>query len=191
MTETLLRFFEFNTDPMLIAAQLVGFAGAAAYFLVFQMKRRKSILGLNVLAASIFILHFSLLGAYTGAAMNIVCALRCVIYYYSDKEWAKSKIWLAVFIGVSVILGVLTWSDAYSALPLAAMIITSVSFWLKNEKHIRMLTLPSQPCWLIYNVHNGSVSGIVTDLVILISIIISIVRYDIFKKPKKIAGITD
>lgn len=189
MAETFSRLFEFNADPTFIAAQLVGFAGAVTYFLVFQMKKRKNILGLNVLAASIFVLHFFLLGAYTGAAMNVVCALRCVIYYYNDKKWAKSKIWLAVFIGVSVVLGVLTWSDTYSVLPLASMIITSVSFWLKNEKHIRLLTLPSPPCWIIYNIHNGSVSGMVTDFIILVSIIISIVRYDILKNHKKQAAI--
>lgn len=184
MIETVLNLFAFDGEPLWIIAQIIGFAGTITYFLVFQMKKRRGILALNILAAAIFIIHFTLLGAYTGAAMNLVCALRCVIYYYSDKKWAKSKIWLAVFIVASVILGIVTWSDAHSILVLAAMIITSISGWLKNEKYIRLLTLPSSPLWMIYNAHNGSVSGFVTDAVILISLLISIVRYDILKKDK-------
>ncbi len=167
---------------MQIIAQLIGFMGTITYFLVFQMKKRKSILGLNILAGAIFVLHFFLIGAYTGAAMNIVCSLRCVIYYYDDKKWARSKVWLGVFILASIVLGVYTWSDAYSVLPLISMILTSISFWLKRERNIRLLTLPSPPCWMLYNIHNGSISGFLTDTVIFISLLISLFRYDILKR---------
>ncbi|MGI6746603.1 MAG: Inner membrane protein YgjV [Firmicutes bacterium ADurb.Bin300] len=182
MVKTVSQLFSLGNDPVQIIAQLIGFAGAVTYFLVFQMKKRKSILGLNILAGAIFVLHFFLLKAYTGAAMNIVCSLRCIIYYCNDKKWAKSKAWLAVFILVSVVLGVYTWSDAYSILPLVSMIITSISFWLKRERNIRLLTLPSPPCWMLYNIHNGSISGFLTDTVIFISLLISLVRYDVLKR---------
>lgn len=184
MIETIIKTFSIDGTLLGVAAQIIGFIGAFTYFLVFQMKKRSSILAINILAGMIFVVHFSLIGAYTGAAMNVVCALRCTIYYFSDRKWAKSKAWLAVFIGVSVVLGVLTWGDIYSVFPLMAMVVTSISFWLKKESHIRLLTLPTQPGWMIYNIHNNSISGLLTDIVIFSSILIAIIRYDIIKKQK-------
>lgn len=184
MIETIIKTFSIDGTLLGVAAQIIGFIGAFTYFLVFQMKKRSSILAINILAGLIFVVHFSLIGAYTGAAMNVVCALRCTIYYFSDRKWAKSKAWLAIFIGVSVVLGVLTWGDIYSVFPLMAMVITSISFWLKKESHIRLLTLPTQPGWMIYNIHNNSISGLLTDIVIFSSILIAIIRYDIIKKEK-------
>ena len=184
MLENIIKTFSIDGTAFGVRAQIIGFIGAFTYFLVFQMKKRSSILAINILAGLIFVVHFSLIGAYTGAAMNVVCALRCTIYYFSDRKWAKSKAWLAVFIGVSVVLGVLTWGDIYSIFPLMAMVITSISFWLKKESHIRLLTLPTQPGWMIYNIHNNSISGLLTDIVIFSSILIAIIRYDIIKKEK-------
>ncbi|HZJ75875.1 MAG TPA: YgjV family protein [Clostridia bacterium] len=184
MLETIIKIFSIDGTALGVIAQIIGFIGAFTYFLVFQMKKRSSILAINILAGMIFVVHFTMIGAYTGAAMNVVCALRCTIYYFSDRKWAKSKAWLAVFIGVSVVLGVLTWGDIYSIFPLMAMVITSISFWLKKESHIRLLTLPTQPGWMIYNIHNNSISGLLTDIVIFSSILIAIIRYDIIKRKK-------
>ncbi|HZK21675.1 MAG TPA: YgjV family protein [Oscillospiraceae bacterium] len=184
MLDTIIKMFSVDGTALGVVAQIVGFAGAFTYFLVFQMKKRSSILAINVLAGMIFVVHFSMIGALTGAAMNVVCALRCIVYYYSDKAWAKSKAWLAIFVGISIVLGVFTWGDIYSIFPLMAMVITSISFWLKKERNIRLLTLPTQPFWMIYNIHNNSISGLLTDVVIFSSILIAIIRYDIIKSKK-------
>lgn len=166
-------------------AQVIGFLGAIAYFIVFQQKRRSLILALSVAASSFFVLHFILLGAYTGAAMNAVSVFRSIIYYFNDKKFFSGKAWLALFIGVSVISCALTWNDAFSLFPLFSMTTTSVSFWLKNERYIRLVTLPTSPSWFIYNFHTHSIAGMITEIIIASSLVISIIRYDIMKKDTK------
>lgn len=42
MVKTVSQLFSLGNDPVQIIAQLIGFAGAVTYFLVFQMKKRKS-----------------------------------------------------------------------------------------------------------------------------------------------------
>ncbi len=165
-------------------AQIIGFLGAITYFIVFQQKQRKLILALSVAASSFFVLHFILLGAYTGAAMNAVNIFRSIIYYFNDKKLFSGKGWLALFIGVSVVSCALTWNDAFSLLPLFSMTTTSVSFWLKNERYIRLLTLPTSPAWFLYNLHTHSIAGMITEVIISSSLIISIIRYDVLKKDK-------
>ena len=168
-------------------AQIIGFCGTGVTFLAYQQKKRKNIIIFTVISSSLFMMHYSLLGANTGAILNLICALRGIVFANSDKKWAKSKIWLAAFIIINIICAVVTWSVWYSVLPLAGMLLSTVSFWLKDETKIRLVTLPSSPCWLVYNALCGSVAGVITECFITSSIIIAIVRYDILKNGKRVS----
>jgi hypothetical protein len=78
-----------------------------------------------------------------------------------------------------------TWEKWYSVLPLIAMLLTTVSNWLQSERKIRFLTFPNSPCWLVYNILNNSVAGIITEIFVMSSLIIAIIRYDLIKPKKK------
>ncbi len=167
-----------------IIIQLIGFMGMLCHFVSFQQKRRKSILFFQVCASAVFLVHFALLGAYTGAILNMIGLLRALVFMNNDKKWAKSSAWLVAFIVAFTLSSILTWEAWYSILPTTGMILTTVSYWLKNETKIRLVTLPGSPCWLIYNAINGSFSGVLTECMVMTSLIIAIVRYDILKKEK-------
>lgn len=166
------------------AAQIVGFGGAALNCISFQQNKRRNIIAVQIFAAIMFIIHYIMLGAYTGAALNFIGLLRSLVFINNHKKWAKSPVWLGVFILISIVASAVTWIEWYSILPAAAMILTTVSYWLKNETQIRFVTFPSSPCWLVYNIITGSVAGIVTECIVMSSIIIAIIRYDILKKEK-------
>lgn len=174
-----------------IITQAIGFGGAALNFFSFQQNKRSRIIGFQIGAALLFITHYIFLGltsgadAFTGAALNFIGLSRSVVFINNNKKWAKSPVWLVFFIIVSIVAGVLTWESWYSFLPPMAMILTTISYWMKDETKIRLITFPSSPCWLIYNVITGSVAGIVTECVVMSSLIIAIIRYDVFKKDKK------
>ncbi len=174
-----------------IITQGIGFGGAALNFLSFQQNKRSRIIGFQIVAALLFITHYIFLGftsgedAFTGAVLNFIGLTRSIVFINNDKKWAKSPVWLVVFIIVSAIAGILTWEDWYSFLPSTAMILTTVSYWMKDETKIRLITFPSSPCWLIFNIITGSVAGVVTECVVMSSLIIAIIRYDVLKKDKK------
>ncbi len=171
-----------------ILTQGIGFCGAALNFLSFQQNKRNRIIGFQIGAATLFIIHYICLGftsgadAFTGAALNFIGLSRSVVFINNDKKWAKSPVWLVFFIIVSVIAGVLTWEGWYSFLPPTAMILTTISYWMKNETKIRFITFPSSPCWLVFNIITGSFAGVVTECVVMSSLIIAIIRYDVLKK---------
>ncbi len=173
-----------------IITQGIGFCGAAFNFLSFQQNKRSRIIGFQIVAALLFITHYIFLGftsgadAFTGAALNFIGLSRSIVFINNDKKWAKSPLWLVFFIIVSAIAGVLTWESWYSFLPPLAMILTTVSYWMKNETKIRLITFPSSPCWLIFNIITGSFAGVVTECVVMSSLIIAIIRYDVLKKEK-------
>ena len=62
------------------------------------MKKRKGIIGFQIGAAALFIIHYILLGAYTGAALNLIGMLRSIVFINNDEKWAKSPVWLGVFV---------------------------------------------------------------------------------------------
>lgn len=166
-----------------LIAQIIGLGGTALTIIAYQQNKRKNILGCMVLSATLFAIHYIILGAYTGAIMNILAATRSVVFMNNTKKWAKSKVWVVVFMIIYTVACIATWDKWYSVLPLIAMLLTTISNWFKSEKKIRFLTFPSSPCWLVYNILNNSVAGIITEIFVMSSLIIAIIRFDIKKKP--------
>lgn len=167
-------------------SQVIGFIGTIVSFIIFQQNKRSRIIGLQILSTSLFTVHYILLGAFTGAALNLIAVTRSIVFYNNDKKWAKSPAWLWFYIVVSVVASVLTWENWYSFLPAIALVLTTIANWMKSETKIRLISFPNSPCWLIYNAITGSVAGVVTECIVMTSLIIGIIRYDILKKEKKV-----
>ena len=159
--------------------QLVGVIALALAVISFQQKTRKYILTFQLLANIAFVLHFSLIGAYTGALLNAVAMLRSIVFVNKEKRWADKRQWLYVFCVLSIFAGVVTWEAWYSVLPIAGMICSSVAFWVKKPKNVRLISFPSSPLWLIYNLLGKSYAGVLTEIINMTSIIIAIIRLDL------------
>ena len=175
-------------DAKTITAQAIGLIAAGFIFASYQQRGRKRILILQVVSGALFTVHFLLLGAYPGAAMNLLGTLRSLVYSQADKRWAKSQVWLWVFLATFTAAGILTWAGPRSILPLIAMLLTTVSLWLRSPRLIRAVTFPSSPMWLAYNVIVRSYSGILTECFVTASITIAIIRYDIIERRRKAPG---
>lgn len=135
------------------------------------------------LVAEVFwVLHYGLLGAYTGMALNMLGVLRCYVYANRDtKKWASNEAIPFIFFALAIVTGILTWKNASSLLPMAAVAITSFVLWSKKANIIRYFSYPGCICWLIFNVISGSYAGTMTELFNLGSITVGIIRYDIGK----------
>ena len=154
----------------------------AVIVISYQQKSHKNILTLQMVSGLLFTVHYLMLGAYTGAIMNLLGAFRSLVYSNRRKYWASSKIWPIGFSVAFLISGILTWDNVFSVFPLIAMLMSSVVLWIEQPKINRMLSLPTSTCWLIYNIKTVSYPGIITEIFVLSSIVIGIIRLDIKKK---------
>ena len=187
--------FSFHSqDPTYLIGQAVGVIALIFAIISFQQKTQKKIVFIQLISSTLFSVHFYLLGAYVGCLLNIIGIFRAAIFMNKDKKWAKNKFWLWFFIAVSVLAGVttmdgdlnlLTWNIDFGAihtyfafLPMIGMILTSVAFWVENAKTVRRISFPSSPCWMIYNAYNRSWAGVATEMFVMCSIIIGMIRYD-------------
>lgn len=166
-----------------IIAQIIGVVALTMAIISFQNNTKKGILIFQLLAGSIFAIHFALLGAYTGAALNAVSVVRNLIFFQKEKhDWAKHKGWLFFFMAVSVATGIWTWDGIFSLFPTLGMVLGSLGFWVDNPAHVRKITFPVSPLWITYNIAKGSYAGIITEIFVMSSIIIGMIRFDKKKK---------
>ena len=165
-----------------IIAQIAGVLGIVFSLLSFQMKERKKYMLCQIIAIVLFIIQLLLLGAITGGVLDIISLIRTVIFMFNNKKWASSPVWLFAFILAMIAVGVFTWQDLWSILPIIGSILSTVAQWMRKTKHIRAISLAVGPCWLIYNLVHGAYSGALNEVFAMTSIIIGIIRYDIKDK---------
>jgi hypothetical protein len=169
-----------------IAAQAVGFVAMALLVSSFQMKTRRGILKVQLVSECFWVLHYFLLGAYTGMALNVVAAARCYVYGQREtKKWADKNFVPVVFFIFAVFTCAFTWSGPVSLLPTASICLNSFVLWSKKPRFIRFFSAPGCACWLVFNYLSGSYAGVLTEILDLVSIAAAILRYDVLKRGKK------
>lgn len=166
--------------------QGIGFLASFFVILSFQKKERLTLLLVMLIGLLLFVVHFSLLGAWTGAFMNLIEA--GVVFVSFKKEtakWARGSFWPYVFIVAYVAVGVLTYMAPSDALPIIAQIFGALAVWQKNPRALRFTMLIPRPLWFIYNFIVGSYAGMATEVIILCSVLIAIIRFDVPGQTKK------
>lgn len=175
--------------------QIIGYIAMIIAILSFQSKTQKGVVVFQSFSTFLFATHFFLIGAYSGALLNAICLFRSIIYTQrQDKKWAQSKIWIVVFIALTVIsylLNVFVIAPPekrvatfflIELLPTLGNFVTTFSTRLENAKLVRRYTLIASPLWLAYNVINLSIGGAITEIFCIVSIFVAMIRLDIKKK---------
>jgi hypothetical protein len=167
--------------------QFLGLIPSVIAFVALQTGSRKRILICQVICCVLWMIHYGLLGAYTGIAINVVALCRAVVCAFNDKKWASSKLWLAFFLVCFAASPFLTWAGPYCLLFGAAMMLTTGALWTHNMRLTRLLYLCNSPLVLIYNLCARSYSCAIIEVAALISYIIAVWRFDL-RRPKKVDG---
>lgn len=162
--------------PMLYI-QLIGLVAVSISLVVFQTNSRDTMLKLGMTAAIFYTLHFILLGAFTGAAMNFIGGARCFVFY-KFKPSKKHHGILFAFIGLAVAGTALTWQGPLSLLALAGSVGGAFAAWHTKPESIRRWAILVTPFWFIYDAISGSYAGMFIEVVILTSILIGEYRFD-------------
>lgn len=160
----------------MIWIQVVGLLALLLDVGSLQLKQRKHILTVQIMASSTWVAHFLLLGATAGASMNAVGIVRSISYYkFRGKNRPVLIMW--VVIALSCAVTAMVWQGPISLLPMFAMIIAAIAFWQRSEQLIRLLLLLCVPLWFSYNFIFHSYAGMLSDVIACVSAIIALYRY--------------
>ncbi len=175
-------------NPILLyTANAVGIIAVILFLFSYQLKKRKGIVICNIASRLFYILQYILLFAFEGAVLDITAAAASVLADKKDSEFIKKHL-KAVIIATNICIigiGLLLYKNIFSLLPIIGVIFETGALWLTKEKHIRIVSLFGAPFWFVYNIVNSAYGSAVGNILTIVSLIIAILRYDIFKKEPK------
>ena len=175
-----------NSETLALAARLIGYVAVALALFVYISKSRKVILATKLSNDVLWAAHYILIGGWSGAALNIMAIGRETVFYFKEKKWASSRVWLYVFLVLTWVSCILTWEGPQSLLPMAGTSFAVMSFWCSDPLKVRLLAIPAQILWLIYGIIHMTIPGIIGSSISLVSILIGLVGdYQRYRRVKE------
>jgi hypothetical protein len=171
---------------MLVIGNIVGLTAVILFVASYQMKTRRNIILFNAISRVLFVTQYILLGAFEGALLDTIAFFVSLLCQQREKKWIKNHLVLTIFLCNIAItaLGLLTYKNIFSLLPILGVIFETLALWLKKERHIRFASLLGAPPWLVYNTLCGAYGSSLGNAITLVSITVAIIRYDVLKKDK-------
>ena len=171
-----------------LIGQILGGIAVILGFLSYQVKTSRKLLIMQTAVCVTFSLHYLLIGAISGFALNSVGIIRNLVYANRDKKVFKGNAVPVIFAIIMGTIGVLTWQNIASLLIVLGLVINTACLSFKNPQNIRKSILVSSPLVLIYDIIEKSMGGTIYESTVIISSIIGILHYR--KKDKKYKMIT-
>lgn len=157
--------------------QSIGFLGTILFFLSYQCKSNKMLFRVQFISYFCYTIHLLLLGAITGGISYILNTLRSFCLA-SEIHFLKSRWMCSLLCVLQIVTLVFTWGGWWSVLPVAANIAATIGGYTYSARKIRGIGLCiNSPLWIIYDIVVGSWAGILDEVVSILSIVLSIVRY--------------
>lgn len=169
-----------------VIAQIFGVLGIIFSVISMQMKTKKNImimlLCLNLASA----LNFLFLNSISGSLVCFFAVLETFVNYLFDSKNKKVPIYvIAFYVIVNLILGFYSYKGLLDLIPVTCALIYCATVCTKKESNIRKEMFTNQTLWLIYDIIVKAYMFSVSNVLTLISIVISMMRFDYKKKARK------
>lgn len=129
-----------------------------------------------VLSNILNLIHYFLLGAYSGCITKLLAIFRDYFIILKEKHSKLSNIlYLFIFIMLYVVASIFTYNGILSILPLLAALIYIIFIWNGNEIIIKKVAFFCYFLWLVYNIFVFSIAGIVSNIIAIISTFVAII----------------
>lgn len=172
---------------MFIAAQIFGILVIISNVLAMQMKNKKQIILMFILANLFSAINFILLQSYSGAIICIFAIVQTFINkLFENKNKQVPKIVIGIYIIISIILGAITFKGYIDIVPIICSILYTVTIIIQDkEKNIRIISLINIILWILYDIVCQAYTAAISDSLMTISTIIGMYRFD-YKRNKKL-----
>lgn len=143
-------------------ATLFGGLGVIANVLWPLIKRRKWLLLGQIAACAIMFIHFSLLGASTGAAVMLVAGLQASLAIPLEHKPHFKRIYL-LSLSLTPVVCFYTWQGAASVFSSLALAFFCIGNLQTDMKRLRIALLLCIAAWVGHNLMVSSYPGLVSN----------------------------
>ena len=161
-----------------IISQIIG-GIAIVILLAYTLLKvnRKVIMWGTIITNVLWFIHYMLLDAYSGALCSAICAIMSFLFSFKGKNKVlSSNIWPVLFGATFVVIGIVTWDNFYSLLPVTCEILLVIALWLDRELLIKAMCIPVAAIWVIYNLIYFSWLGMIGQALSLVFHIFYVIR---------------
>lgn len=160
-----------------IIGQILGILATVITGISYQMNTKRSLLLVQTAATACTCLAYLFLGAASGFALNVVCIIRNVVFYFQKGSGKGHMIPALLLATAMVVLGTLSWQGPVSLLIIAALAANTVFLSFGNPQLLRKSILGTSSLVLLYNIFVFSLGGIANESLAIVSSIVGIVRF--------------
>ena len=170
-----------------VISQVAGFIAFILSLIAYHRKKKSKIFQTMMVANVLDIIHYILLGAYSGCITKVIALVRneIIIVKEKNKKFNNNIVLIALFI-IYLVSGILTCKNIYSILPIIAAMIYLYFVWNGNELKVKRCAFYCYFLWLIYNIWVFSIAGITSNIVSIISTFIAVYNEKRANKSKEI-----
>ncbi len=161
---------------MNLLAQVILFIAFLFFISSIQMKEKRKLVFLQLIANLFYGIGYWILNVKTAVCMNFISVIRCIILYFTKKK-KPPIIYLFILISLIIIIGIITYQNLLSIIPICITILYTISTWQDDMKVIRYLFIIAAIFWIIYNLYVGAYAAIIGNIFEIISGIIAIIRF--------------
>ena len=155
-----------------------GVIGICLQILLYQMKKRKTIILFNIANNVTGFSYFSLQGDLLSGTANIVGIVSNLVFLCRGKyRWAESKLWLLLFIAIGVTYSIFTFKTWRDIFPLVGCASSMVAFFMIKEKNIRKVSLFTYTCFMCNSISKLYIVALIADITAFSSVVIALIRY--------------
>lgn len=168
-----------------LIGHILGFIAVGLFFCSYQVNEKRKLMTIQTVATALSCVQYLLIGAYSGFALNVVCIIRNFIFYFRDKN-QRTDLTSPVLISLCIAAAsILSWEGIHSLLITLGLVVNTMCMGMCNAKSFRKTILISSSLILVYNAFAFSYSGILSESISLISVIIGIIRYRSAQQPNR------
>lgn len=162
--------------------QFVGFIAMLVGITGFMIQDDRTTIKVFIVSCVFWILHFIFMANYGALAATCIGLLRLVL----SLKYKKNMSVFSGIIAMSIAYGIYAFDgNILSVLPLLATAISSYGFFFLEKARLRILLAFVSLMWLIYHLATGSMSGILNEIIVQITIWYSVIMFLTGKERKQ------
>ena len=164
-------------EILYLVGQVLGLVTIALGIISYQMKKQSNLLKFKFAGNIVKVFNEMLTGALTGTALHTVGLLKYPIYMIRNKKGKNGIVAPIIIMVLTAITSYFTWTAWYSAFVAAGMIIHAFCMSFKDAQKVRYSLLVTSPMVIVYNAFTYNFTGIIYEIIAIISAIIGIIRF--------------
>lgn len=169
--------------PHIIIGQILGIVAPIVTFISYQVNSKNKLLILQTVATVTICISYLLLGGNSGFALNIVCTVRNLTFFFLDPKSKANRIAALILALAMGGMGMLSWEGPISALMVVALMANTIFMSFGDPQLLRKSVIGTSSLIFTYNIFmaHPTIGGIMNET---IAIVVSIIGVLIYRKKK-------